>query len=513
VENSVVGQQLRTLLLWAAGFLVAIFLGWNIGTANYAPLIFGSAIIAVVCLGLFSGPFFWVLTIASSFLGGTFPILGGSFTPFQLLMAMGVAKFVIEDVVLKRTRLQSGNKSDLFLIAGFMGVLTLHAIRDRFGMRFLGSNVWGGRNYVNVYLGLAAFFVIQSIPIRSKTWAKLPYVILAVTTFDLVIAVVTTIFPSLIYKIYPFYSAVSRAGIEEIITGESVETARLGSVGNFGTILIALVLASVSLGQVLKPPIFFRVLTLLSGCVTVLLSSFRSAVFNTLSVVFVAGIRDLKWGILLLLPFLTVLLFGLSVVNSEIVHLPKQVQRSLTFVPGKWDAEMSRDAASSNDFRREVWTLWKRELFPAHPWLGRGFGFSSEWGKGSVHRHDPNANRQMVETGNIHNGFLATLDSLGIAGTIFFIIWNLRLLARILRLPFRKTDPDGFTIRFLALVFGGSIICYWMAAADVGTFLPQEFVLAAVLLRLMSKTNFDSVSFRASAQTLEHGAPKELASA
>src|ERR1700720_1926818 len=120
MENPAVGQQLKTLLLWAAGLLVAIFLGMNIGTANYAPLIFGSAIIAVVCLGLFSGPFFWVLTIASSFLGGTFPILGGSFTPFQMLMAMGVAKFVIEDIVLKRTRLRLGNRADLVLIAGFM---------------------------------------------------------------------------------------------------------------------------------------------------------------------------------------------------------------------------------------------------------------------------------------------------------------------------------------------------------------------------------------------------------
>jgi O-antigen ligase len=513
MENPAGGQQLKTLSLWAAGLLVAIFLGGYIGNANYAPLIFGSAVIAVLCLGLFSGPFFWVLTIASSFLGGTFPILGGSFTPFQFLTAIGVAKFVFEDIVLRRTRLRLGDRTGLVLIAGFMGVLTVHAIHDRFGMRFLGSNVWGGRNYVNVYLGLAAFFVIQSIPIQSKTWAKLPYAILAVTTFDLVIALVTTIFPNSIYKIYPFYSAVSRAGIEQIITGESVETARLGSVGNFGTTIIALVLASVSLSQILKPPIIFRLFALLSGSIAVLFSSFRSAVFNTLGVVFVASIRDLKWGILLLFPFLGVLLLGLSVVNSEVVHLPKQVQRSLTFVPGKWDAEMSRDAASSNDFRREVWTLWKRELFPAHPWLGRGFGFSSEWGKGSVYRHDPNANRQMVETGNIHNGFLATLDSLGIIGAIFFIIWNLRLLARILRLPFRETDPDGFTMRFLALILGASIICYWMAASDVGVFLPQEFALAAVLLRLQSKTNLDPASFRSLAQPSEHGVSKELTSA
>ena len=160
------------------GLLLAVYLGNQIGSANYGELILGAVIIAVASIGLFSGRFFWVLTIASSSLAGTFPILGGSFTPFQILMGMGVAKFLIEDVVLRRTKINVGTRFDALLIAGFMGVLTWHGIHDRFGMKFLGSSVWGGRNYVNVYVGLAAFFVIQSIPMNPKLWAKLPYVML-----------------------------------------------------------------------------------------------------------------------------------------------------------------------------------------------------------------------------------------------------------------------------------------------------------------------------------------------
>ena len=197
------------------------------------------------------GRFFWVVTIASSFLGGTFPILGGAFSPFQILTVMGVAKFIVEDVVMRRTRTMPKSRFDLLMIAGFMGVVTIHALHDRFGMRFLGSDVWGGHNYVNVFVGLAAFFVIQSIPMQPKVWAKLPYVVLAVTMFDLLIAAITTIFPSLIFKIYPYYSAVSVAGIEEALTGESL-TGRVGSFGNFGFILILLVLASIPLSADFK---------------------------------------------------------------------------------------------------------------------------------------------------------------------------------------------------------------------------------------------------------------------
>src|SRR5205807_8004572 len=124
---------------------------------------------------------------------------------------------------------------------------------------------------------------------------------------------------------------------------------------------------------------------------------------------------------------------GISVVNSEIVPLPKQVQRSLAFLPGKWDLEMRHDVRSSNDFRRQVWTTFTREFFPAHPWLGRGFGFRSQWAQASVYKYDPNANYQSVEVGNIHNGFLSCLDAFGIIGTIFFVLWNLRLLTRTLK--------------------------------------------------------------------------------
>ncbi len=191
---------------------------WNIGRSRSEHLVL-------------RGTIFWVLVIASSFLGGTFPILGGAFTVFQIMVVMGAAKFVIEDLVLKRRSKLVTTRIDLLLIASFMGVLTLHGIKDRFGMRFLGSDVWGGRNYVDVYVGLLAFFVAQSVPLKAKFWNEFPYLVLAVTAFDLAVAIVTTIYPSSIFKIYPFYSAVSVSTVEELMTGTSTVTGRIGALG------------------------------------------------------------------------------------------------------------------------------------------------------------------------------------------------------------------------------------------------------------------------------------------
>jgi|ERR1041385_1924516 len=512
MTDPALGQQLKVLGLCGAGLVLAIFLGSQIGHENYGPLLLGAVIIVVACIALFSGRYFWVLTIASSFLTGTFPILGGAFTPFQILMAIGVVKFLIGDVVLRRTRLRIGNRFDVLMIAGFMGILTWHGIHDRFGMRFLGSTVWGGHNYVNVYVGLAAFFVVQSIPTSSRIWAKLPYVVLAVTGFDLLIAVITTISPSSIYIIYPFYSAVSSIGLEEVITGSTLDvTGRIGTFGSFGFVLILIVLASVRLTEIFNPKHFFQAVCLVGGVIATLFSGFRSAVINGLIGFLIAGIRDLKWAVVFLLPLLGALLFALSFVNSQVVHLPKQMQRGLTFFPGEWDADMAHDAASSNEFRRRTWELWAKAYFPAHPWLGRGFGFRSDWSKQSKSLYRGAIDYpQMVEVGNIHNGLFATVDAVGIIGTVFFVVWNLRLLKRTFRVSFREREAGATALRFLALYLAAWIIAYSFGAFTIGSFLPQEFAVAGVFLwlqRAMASEASDQ-----SGRMESHGAiSKELA--
>jgi O-antigen ligase len=206
-------------------------------------------------------------------------------------------------------------------------------------------------------------------------------------------------------------------------------------------------------------------------------------------------------------------LCGLSFINSEVVPLPKQVQRGLAFLPGKWDPLMARDATSSNQFRQLVWTTWTREYFPVHPWLGRGFGFNSRWGEKSVYRNDPYATIQTIETGNIHNGFLASLDTFGVVGTIFFVIWNLRLLAQALRVPFRRKNPEDMALRFVALYLAVAIVSYWIGAQHVGTFLPQQFALAGVFLRLRKTIEPDSICIPSSTPTLDHRPPLKPARA
>lgn len=483
MDSTFLLQRLKGPFIVAVALLLAIFFGLQVANGSHILLVFAAGIAFAGCLVLFADRLFWVITIASCFLGGTFPILGGAFSPFQVLTFLGVAKFIIDDVILRRTRIRALHGKDMLLISGFLGIILLHGLRDRFGMKFLGSSVWGGHSYVDVLTGLTAFIVIQSGRTKETDWTKLPYAILAVTGFDLAIAIVTTIFPSSIYRIYPFYSAVSSAGIAELLGG-GVETARLGAFGTFGLMLIIFVFATSTIPELFTRPSARRAFLLVCGTLGVLFSSFRSNVFYTVSSTSIAAVRDFKARVLLFLPLVAALLLGLSVINSEVVRLPKQMQRSLAFLPGDWDTDMKRDALSSNDFRGRLWTIWRRDFFPHHPFIGRGFGFSIDWAEPSnYHPGEAFDYQQMVAVGNIHNGLFACLDTFGILGTIFFVAWNFRLLIRTFQVPVARDKLDR-TVSFLALYLGGAIICYWTGAPNVGTFLPKEFALAGVFLHL-----------------------------
>ncbi len=483
--NGFSGERTKALLFGALGLIFALVLGFFIGSSDFQPLLLGALVGAGLFIWFGTGQWFWPVTIASSYLGGTFPVLGGSFTPFQILMGIGIAKFLVEEVIMRRKSFTKVDRSLLIAMFGFMLIITAHGIHDRFGMRFLGSDVWGGRNYVNVYVGLIAFFVIQSVSVNSKLWNKLPYLVLAVTSFDLFIAAITTIFPSLILKIYPFYSAVGVGGIAELTRGTEDITGRIGSFGNFGNVLVAIVLSSIPIWRLFTLGNFVKLVAFGLGSLAVLFSGFRSAVAGFIFAILAAGYRDLRMGVLLLIPLFAAVLFGISAINSTVVTLPKQMQRAIVFMPGDWDQDQVRDARASNDFRDRVWTLWSQDYFPKQPLFGRGFGFKSEWADVSI--NDPGRSdyyEQMVEVGNIHNGLFAAIDAVGLVGTVFFIWWTVILLWRALHVSFAKTNPAGFALRFIALQLAVAILSFWFGAVTLGTFLPGAFASAGLFLRL-----------------------------
>src|ERR1700751_3402653 len=134
--NPALLDRLKIFVAAGIGLLLAVILGCQVGNEDYIVLALECGTILVAVVAAFSGGYFWVLTIASSFLSGTFPILQGQFTPFHIFVGVGVVRFLVADVLLRRTKLTMGSRFDALMIGAFMSILILHGIHDRFGMRF-----------------------------------------------------------------------------------------------------------------------------------------------------------------------------------------------------------------------------------------------------------------------------------------------------------------------------------------------------------------------------------------
>ena len=88
-------HRVKLSVIALAVLLLAGVAGYCIGTDDYWPLIVATLAVGLLLVWFATGEMFWIITVASSYLAGTFPILGGSFNTFQILMAVGVAKYLI----------------------------------------------------------------------------------------------------------------------------------------------------------------------------------------------------------------------------------------------------------------------------------------------------------------------------------------------------------------------------------------------------------------------------------
>ena len=52
------------LFIGAVALMLAVFVGWRIGTADYRPLILGTLLVIGACLWFFTGRFFWVIVVS-----------------------------------------------------------------------------------------------------------------------------------------------------------------------------------------------------------------------------------------------------------------------------------------------------------------------------------------------------------------------------------------------------------------------------------------------------------------
>lgn len=479
--------NIQTLVRWSvasAGLAVAVVLGSTIAKGDYRS----TALMITLGFGFvlyfrFSA-FLWMICAAAIFIPGTLTFLPLGLKPFELLLIVGTSHFFLEKTVLKKLYPSMGPQPAGSWLLLCLAIVFFHSISDRFGVRLLGSDMWGGRGYLGILTSGVAYYCLQSMRINISSWSKLPILVMLVSSVDLVVKLVSFNFPAFELAVSSFYSGT-------LSYDPFLEFSRWGFLGDFGYVLVTAALSystlpgMISRGKIVPP------ILLLAGVVLCLSSGYRSSLLFLVCLLLVGSARDLRFKTLFIFPILITGLLFISWINSSVYTLPQGIQRGLVWIPGTWDENLKIDAAGSDDFRWKVWAYWAQNKFPEAPFFGRGLAvpyqeilenieavaaIDSETGN-TISTY---ADRELsfTVTGNLHNGFLSVVDRFGIIGSFCFFAFIATSFINIIKV----THSTPIKYRTLSIHWFGIYICAYILAYPIGALRIDDFFAPTVFM-------------------------------
>jgi O-antigen ligase len=320
----------------------------------------------------------------------------------------------------------------LLVLAGV--VVATGLMTGGFGLKMLGSSQYGGKHYFYFLAAVAGYFVFTSrrIPPHQAGWYVALFFLAGLASAVSILAVLAGSKFEYLLLLFPPAGEVSRAAYGGPLIGPE-RMMRLGELRPIAEAVYCLLLVRYGISGVLDLKRPWRLLLLFLAVGTGLMSGFRSFTLQ-LAILFailfyLEGLHRTR----IALALLGVMLLGGVVVLPLADKLPLVVQRSLSFLPGRFDYEARRNALESTEWRVDMW----KQVLPEVPntlFRGRGWSVNARAFFSTVEivsREDRLASTML--TGNFHNGPLSVLIPFGLYGFIpfvWFLVAGLRVLHR-----------------------------------------------------------------------------------
>jgi hypothetical protein len=464
----------KTHLIMGLSLPLAVLLGYFVAE----PLELGSMAVVVFVLVVLSIPllmkwyypllvFSWNAAICLAFLPGQLAL-------WTIMAFVGLLLAVLSRAVSPNVRfvIEPSVTKSLLALAGV--VVATGLLTGGFGVQSLGSGRYGGKNYLWFLAAIAGYFVFTSRripPQRAGFYVALFF--LSGLTFG--VSDLASIGGSKFEFLALFFP--SGNSVREVALEDPLRAAGPRRIGEFAYIAPALfsyLLARFGVRGLLDLTRPWRLLLLALAFGLGLLSGFRSFVLLsglTFAVVFyLEGLHRTRY----VPALLAVVLLGGVLVLPQAEKLPLAVQRSLSFLPGKFNW-VARDSASTTvDWRVQMWQkVWPevpKTLFRGKGWGidARDFYSTVELGEGI------DAQAGTILVGNYHNGPLSILIPFGLYGAIAFI-WFLVAGLRVLHRNWKFGDPALRTVNALLLAaFAVRAVWFWVCfggfSADMAYF-------------------------------------------
>ena len=368
----------------------------------------------------------------------------------------------------------------------FAAVLLVTIYFRGIGIRFFGSDLWGGASYAILLIFLGLFLSADTLTLSPRSWKV-----------SLIIMCFFSLIPTLGELIYLVSGGAVKAQYYFIqasgFTAKTLENIETGNGLSRYNVMGGAMFIYLPFFLFRKPfsgkTVIISVVIIIIAMASAALAGFRSAVINQivfLTMYTVLGSDEIK----LRRGFIMVLCLGslLLIAAAFAEHLPLSMQRALSFVPFanvSWEARS--DALGTTVWRLE---MWKRAIYdiPQYLFLGQGFAFNPRElmdiiAAGTYIRD------WAIVTRAYHNGLLSLILIFGLPGLIAgmgFLLSACRAYNRERHLEWKNDDLKRI-YNVIYIQFLTQFVCFLVIYGDTQVSFPS-FLFLAMVLEGMAKT-------------------------
>lgn len=492
-------QKVVSGLIFFAALISAPYLTSQLLAGDYLPflgVIFG---IGSAFFLTYIGKRCWVLIPAFLGLNGRLNFLPANLSMIETAVLLSLLFLLYQTVFEKNLSISFGPAWIWVPAALFLSIIAYHWVRSGdIGIRLFGGENFGGRKNWSLFIGFLAMPILYSmVKPGDPMLRRVPLFYFIMVVLDFIPFLLSSFLPAVAPFIFRFYSSVNLDAFQNTLSG-SFGGSELIRVGNLGFLAMAAqitILAYFPAALWLRPKNWWCFVASLFCLLTTILSGFRSYLFRYLVTWLVAGFSTSRWLIVLFAPFAIITLFLLVALHGTYIHLPLAMQRTLSPLPGKWDAVALESAEGSSNWRETMKKVYWGEYADKAGWFGAGMTYNRNLtfeGMDDFYlrrQRMPFENelaeaRAFIERRQPHEGFLDVHYPTGWVGTglliLFFATTSFYVLRNIYNTRGSDMTPEGVWICSLVLI---ETLSYFTVYGDLSIALPRLYILVPLAVR------------------------------
>ncbi len=468
-------------ILIQLGLIVGILLMSMFAFSRGRPIYFVGIVALPVMVYFINHPpvlFASVIALFNSML--TFPGIPQGLNAYHVAAAGMIGLIVASLIITKKTYRGPRYLSDKFLLFFTLIILMVMTVHGS-GLRALGSSMWGGMAYIQLFIGMGYLIASRYIVLTEKQWKYTVAALVLLTAVPAVAQVVFVLSGGAIYQHYMFVKAEIGALAYSLYTHEAAQgVPRYQMLGNLALAVFSLAMVFMPLR---KSGMVFFVLTMIGVFVLAGYAGYRNVLFRIVLtlILFFLLIEPRKR------PIRVAIMIGLGFVGWLSLipvsgSLPLPFQRMISWIPGmSISPVILYDTAFSNEWRFQIWDMVLHDL-PQYLWVGRGFVMPASLATLTSETMGDSVLMAYLYH-NYHSGPLSLLMDLGILGFIGYTGFLIFAILEMYR-AFRRLAPGTFLHRAFAFFFAHFVVfvlMFYFVFGDVKSSSMHFFIYLSIL--------------------------------